>query len=393
MTPEVPRDLPYFLGPEHAALADEVRLFREAHLASKLALPGGGDEGDVNARGREIALALGKAGLLRYVAPAAYGGALREVDVRSLCVIREGLSYASALADSMFALQGLGSYPITLSGTESQKQRWLPRVVAGTAIAAFALTEPNAGSDVSSMETRADRRADRWTITGRKTFITNAGIADVYSVFALTQPDLGSKGMSAFAVPSDAKGLVVERQIELLAPHPMGEVRFDACEATSENLLGWEEQGFKTAMATLDVFRPTVGASALGLARRALDEAVSYAKKRVQFGRPLASMQATQFALAEMATELDAARLLVYRAAWEKDHGAGRVTSASSMAKLAATETAQRVVDRALQIHGAVGLVKGHIMERLYRDVRALRIYEGTSEIQKMIIARDLLQP
>lgn len=386
MNPEVPRDMPYFLGPEHAALAAEVRAFRERHL-------GEADESEVNARGREIVLELGRAGLLRHVVPAAYGGALREVDVRSLCVIREGLAYASGLADSMFALQGLGSYPITLSGTESQKQRWLPKVIEGKAIAAFALTEPNAGSDVSSMETRATRRADRWTIDGRKTFITNAGIADVYSVFALSQPELGSRGMSAFVLPADAKGLVVERSIELLAPHPMGEVRFDACEATSEHLLGWEGQGFKTAMSTLDVFRPTVGASALGFARRALDEAVSYATRRVQFGKALAAMQSTQFALAEMATELEAARLLVYRAAWEKDHGAGRVTSASSMAKLAATESAQRIVDRALQIHGAVGLVKGHPMERLYRDVRALRIYEGTSEIQKVIIARDLLKP
>lgn len=387
MNREVPRDLPFFLGPEHAALAEKVSAFREECLATEA------DESDVNTRGREIALALGKSGLLRYVVPEAYGGAWRQVDVRALCVIREGLAYASGLADSMFALQGLGSYPITLSGTESQKQRWLPRVAEGTAIAAFALTEPNAGSDVSSMESRAERRADRWTITGRKTFITNAGIADVYSVFALTQPDLGSKGMSAFVLPSDAKGLVVERSIELLAPHPMGEVRFDACEATSEHLLGWEGQGFKTAMSTLDVFRPTVGAAALGFARRALDEAVLYATRRVQFGKPLAAMQSTQFALAEMATALEAARLLVYRAAWEKDHGAGRVTSASSMAKLAATEIAQRVVDRALQIHGAAGLVKGHPMERLYRDVRALRIYEGTSEIQKVIIARDLLKP
>ncbi len=386
MSPEVPRDLPYFLGPEHAELAERVRAFRETHLRDA-------DESDVNARGREIVVDLGKSGLLRHVVPAAYGGALREVDVRSLCVIREGLAYASGLADSMFALQGLGSYPITLSGTESQKQRWLPGVIEGKAIAAFALTEPNAGSDVSSMETRATRRVDRWTIEGRKTFITNAGIADVYSVFALTQPDLGSKGMSAFALAADTKGLVVERSIELLAPHPMGEVRFDACEASTEHLLGWEGQGFKTAMSTLDVFRPTVGAAALGFARRALDEAVSYAKKRVQFGKALAAMQSTQFALAEMATELEAARLLVYRAAWEKDHGAGRVTSASSMAKLAATESAQRIVDRALQIHGAVGLVKGHPMERLYRDVRALRIYEGTSEIQKVIIARDLLKP
>jgi len=292
----------------------------------------------------------------------------------------------------MFAMQGLGSYPITLAGGEALKRRHLPRVVSGEAIAAFALTEPEAGSDVAALQTAARRDGDHYELDGVKTFISNAGLADFYVVFAKTNPDQGHKGISAFVVEPSMSGFVVERKLELIAPHPIGVVRFERCQVPRESLLGDEGQGFKIAMQTLDVFRATVAAAAVGMARRALDEALAYSRQRVQFGRPIAEFQGIQFKLGEMATELEAARLLVYRAAWKKDQGAERVTRESAMAKLYATEMAQRVIDQAVQIHGGNGVVKGFVVERLYREIRALRIYEGTSEIQKVVIARELLK-
>jgi acyl-CoA dehydrogenase len=265
-------------------------------------------------------------------------------------------------------------------------------VISGEAIAAFAITEPDAGSDVSAIQTTARRDGGSYVIDGSKTFISNAGLADFYTVFAKTDPDKGSKGISAFVVEPDAPGFRFEEKIELISPHPIGRISFEACRVPASNLLGGEGHGFKIAMTTLDTFRPTVGAAACGLAWRALDEAISYAKRRVQFGRPIAEFQATQMKLAEMATDLDAARLLVYRAAWKKDLGAERVTLEAAMAKLFATEAAQRIVDASVQIHGGVGVVRGSVVEHLYRDVRALRIYEGTSEIQKLVIAGQLLK-
>lgn len=316
----------------------------------------------------------------------------RALDVRALCVIRERLSYESSLADLMFAMQGLGSFPIILAGSDETRQKFLPKVKAGEAIAAFAVTEPEAGSDVSAIQTVARREGAGYRIDGAKTFISNAGLADFYTVFAKTDPDRGSKGISAFVVEKDAPGFSFEGKIELIAPHPIGSIAFKNCRVPQSRRLGQEGEGFKIAMTTLDTFRPTVGAAAIGLAWRALDESISYAKRRVQFGRPIAEFQAIQMKLAEMATELDAARMLVYRAAWKKSAGADRVTKEAAMAKLFATEAAQRIIDSGVQIHGGTGVVRGTVVERLYREVRALRIYEGTSEIQKLVIASQLLK-
>jgi acyl-CoA dehydrogenase len=329
-------------------------------------------------------------GLLDYTVPHTPDEAV--LDVRALCVIRENLCYESSLADLMFAMQGLGSFPVTLAGSNEIKQRLLPEVRAGRRIAAFAITEPDAGSDVAAIQTTARRDGAHFVIDGVKTFISNAGLADFYTVFAKTDSERGSKGISAFVVEKDAPGFSFEEKIELIAPHPIGRIRFDGCRIPATSLLGEEGAGFKIAMSTLDTFRPTVGAAAAGLAWRAMDEAISYAKRRSQFGRPIAEFQATQIKLADMATELDAARLLVYRAAWKKDASADRVTLESAMAKLYATESAQRIIDQAVQIHGGTGVVRGSVVERLYREVRALRIYEGTSEIQKLVIAGQLLR-
>ena len=335
---------------------------------------------------------LAREGLLDYAVSADSNSGASALDVRALCVIREHISYESSLADLMFAMQGLGSFPITLGGSDEIKRKFLPLVKSGCAIAAFAITEPDAGSDVSAIRTTARRDGASYVIDGAKTFISNAGLADFYTVFAKTDAGRGSKGISAFVVERDAPGFSFEEKIELIAPHPIGRIRFDGCRVPAENLLGEEGAGFKVAMATLDTFRPTVGAAAAGLAWRAMDEALSYSKRRSQFGRPIAEFQATQMKLAEMATELDAARLLVYRAAWKKDASADRVTLESAMAKLYATESAQRIIDQAVQIHGGVGVMRGSVVEHLYRDVRALRIYEGTSEIQKLVIAGQLLK-
>ncbi|MCA0450889.1 MAG: acyl-CoA dehydrogenase family protein [Proteobacteria bacterium] len=312
-------------------------------------------------------------------------------DVRTLCLARETLAYHSGLADFAFAMQGLGTGSIVLFGTHEQKAKWLPPVRAGKSLGAFAMSEPEGGSDVAALRTTATKDGDGWRLNGRKTWISNGGIAGQYVVFARTGEAPGAKGLSAFVVAADAPGLIVEARIDVSAPHPLATLRFENCRVEPSALLGKPGDGFKIAMSTLDVFRSTVGAAALGFARRALDEAISFSKSRKVFGAALSDMQLTQAALAEAATEIDAAALLIYRAAWTKDNGAPRVTREASMAKFFATEMAQRVVDRAVQLHGGQGVVAGATVERLYREVRALRIYEGASEIQKLVIASQIL--
>ncbi len=349
------------------------------------------DEDDVDALTARFARMLGDAGYLAYAVPKSHGGAFDALDVRALCLVRETLAYRSGLADFSFAMQGLGTGSITLFGTDAQKDRYLPRTRAGTHLAAFALSEPEGGSDVAALRMTARRDGNAYVLDGRKTWISNGGIAGHYVVFARTGEAPGAKGLSAFVVDADAAGLSIEARIETIAPHPLATLAFDGCRIPASALLGRPGDGFKIAMATLDIFRSTVGAAALGFARRALDEALAYAKRREVFGGKLADFQLTQASLADMATEIDAAALLVYRAAWTKDRAAPRVTREASMAKFYATEMAQRVADRAVQIHGGTGVVAGNVVERLYREVRALRIYEGTSEIQRLVIAGQAL--
>ncbi|HXU07876.1 MAG TPA: acyl-CoA dehydrogenase family protein [Blastocatellia bacterium] len=375
-----------FLEEHHRVLAEQASRFARDRVRDA------GSSEDEAIESRRLVATLGSEGLLAWTVPDCFDTGGNSLDVRALCVVREQLSYESSLADLMFAMQGLGSFPVTIAGTNDLKRRLLPLVKSGGAIAAFAITEPEAGSDVSAIRTTARRDGSDYVIDGVKTFISNAGLADFYTVFAKTDREKGSKGISAFVVEKNNPGFSFEEKIELIAPHPIGRIRFDGCRVPVSNLLGQEGQGFRIAMTTLDTFRPTVGAAAAGLARRALDEAIGYAKRRVQFGKPISEYQSTQIKRADMATELDAARLLVYRAAWKKDTGEDRVTIEAAMAKLYATEAAGRIIDAAVQIHGGTGVVRGSIVERLYREVRALRIYEGTSEIQKLIIAGQLLR-
>jgi len=325
------------------------------------------------------------------------GGAAADFDVRSIALIRESLARFDGLADFAFAMQGLGSGALTLSGSAELRQKYLPRVVRGQALAAFALSEVDAGSDVAGMACRARRDANEYVLDGAKTWISNGGIADFYCVFARTQAaeiradgTTAAAGISAFVVDADTPGLSIAGRIDITAPHPMGTLNFHECRIPAKHRLGMEGEGFKIAMRTLDIFRTSVAAAALGFAQRALDESLAQVRGRRMFGRRLADFQMTQATLAEMATELDAARLLTYRAAWLRDSGE-RVTQEAAMAKMTATEAAQRVVDRAVQLFGARGVVCGETVERLYRDVRALRIYEGATEVQKLIIARELL--
>jgi len=373
--------------------------FDAAHraLAATLdgvALPASGDStrAGVDAQCRALVRALGNAGVLRYCVPAEHGGALPALDSRALCVIRESLGYRDGLADFAFAMQGLGSGAITLAGTAVQRAQWLPRVASGDAIAAFALSEPGAGSDVGAMTMRGRREGDQWILDGCKTWISNGGIADVYCVFARTGPETGARGISAFVVPADAPGFSVSERFDLIAPHPIARLEFAGCRVAADALIGAEGEGFKLAMRTLDIFRASVGAAALGFARRAQDEAVAHARSRTMFGAKLADLQLTQAGLGDMATAIDAAALLVYRAAWQRDVRGTRTTREAAMAKLAATESAQRVIDQALQLHGGQGVVAGAVVERLYRDIRALRIYEGASEVQRLLIGRDVLR-
>lgn len=373
-----------FLTDEHRTLAGEMSSFVEQEIE-----PQAIDEHDVDARLREYVGTLGKAGVLEY----AVASAGTKLDTRAICLIREALSYSSALADLAFVMQGLGTYAISQAAPDHVRDFWVSRVAEGKAIAAFALTEPDAGSDVASIKTTAQRDGDAYVIDGRKRFISNAGVADFYTVFARTgTQENGRAALSAFVVSAKMPGFSVVERIQMISDHPIGEIEFKGCRVPAEDMVGAEGDGFLLAMRTLDMFRASVGAAACGMARRALDESIRYATIRKQFGRLLAEHQLIQEKLADMVTELDAARLLVYRAAYLKDTGTARVTREASEAKLYAAEAACRIIDQGVQIHGGAGLVRGSVVERLYRDVRALRIYEGTSEIQKLIIASQLLK-
>jgi acyl-CoA dehydrogenase len=339
---------------------------------------------------RSLVAVLGREGWLGSTAPPPDQPGAR-LDVRTLALSREILARYDGLADFAFAMQGLGAGPISLFGTVEQRRVWLTRTLAGTAIAAFALTEAASGSDVAAITTVARRNGEGWVLDGEKTWISNGGIADVYVVFARTGGAPGAKGLSAFIVPADTPGLVVEERLHSMTPHPLARLRFDGCRLPASALIGAAGDGFRIAMATLDVFRPTVGAAALGFARRALDEAVAVCRSRERFGAPLAELQLVQGHLADMALEIDASALLVYRAAWARDAGAPRITREAAMAKLHATEAAQRVIDASVQLHGGEGVRTGHVVERLYREIRALRIYEGASDVQRVVIAREVL--
>ena len=345
-----------------------------------------------DARCRALVATLGQAGWMRYAVPASYGGALDALDSRALCLVRETLAYHDGLADFAFAMQGLGSGAITLAGSEALKQTYLPRVASGAAIAAFALSEPDAGSDVAAMKTRAVADGDHYVLDGTKTWISNGGIADFYTVFARTSDQPGARGISAFVVDATTPGLAIADRIDVIAPHPLATLRFTACRVPATHRLGAADEGFKVAMRTLDIFRASVAAAALGFARRAFDEGLRHARTRQMFGHTLADFQLTQATLADMATDIDAAALLTYRAAWQRDVPQINATREAAMAKLTATENAQRVIDRAVQLFGGAGVAKGNIVESLYREIRALRIYEGASEVQRLVIGREVLK-
>ncbi len=373
-----------FFDERHAALERELDAWAAALPAH--------DEGDVDKACRGLVRLLGDAGWLRHaVAGTAYGGTHDAIGTRAICLIRETLARHDGLADFAFAMQGLGSGAISLFGTPEQRDAYLPRVARGDAIAAFALSEPDAGSDVAALQCAATADGDHYVLDGEKTWISNGGIADFYIVFARTGEAPGARGISAFVVDGNTPGLTIAERIAVIAPHPLARLRFDGCRIPAARRIGDAGQGFKVAMATLDVFRTSVAAAALGFARRALDEALARARSRRMFGQVLADFQLTQAKLAQMATGIDAAALLTYRAAWLRDSGA-RVTKEAAMAKLTATETAQQVIDAALQLFGGQGVVSGQPVEQLYREIRALRIYEGASEVQQLIIARELLR-
>jgi acyl-CoA dehydrogenase len=376
--------LPFF-DDDHRRFADALASWADARLPE---LP----HDDVDAACRARVAALGEAGLLKAVVPADYGGLHPQLDVRTLCIARETLAFRDGLADFAFAMQGLGTGSISLFGSNDLKRRYLPAVREGRAIAAFALSEPEAGSDVAAMATTATADGGDFRIDGEKTWISNGGIADHYVLFVRTGEGPGARGLSAFVVDADAPGLIVAERIDVIAPHPLARLKFNGVRVPAANRLGGPGEGFKVAMATLDIFRSTVGAAALGFARRALHETIEHATTRKLFGAPLGDLQMSQAAIADSATEVDAAALLVYRAAWTKDRGAARVTSEAAMAKMFATEAAQRVIDRAVQIHGGLGVTKGVKVEELYREIRALRIYEGATEVQKIVIAREALK-
>ncbi len=373
-----------FFSQEHRNLATSVQSFVEQEIENRSS-----EEGDFDSSLRDYVNLLAQAGLLRY----AVASPDQRLDVRALCLIREILSYSSTLADLAFVMQGLGTYAISQAAPEHVRDFWLSRAIEGKAIAAFALTEPDAGSDVSAIKTVARKDGDAWVIDGHKRFISNAGVADFYTVFARTGTQTGGRAeLSAFVVGAKMPGFTVVERTLMMSPHPIGEIEFKGCRVPAEDMVGGLGDGFLLAMRTLDTFRTSVGAAACGMAGRALVESVRHAAGRKQFGRLLSEHQLIQEKLADMITELDAARLLVYHAAYLRDLGTARVSREASEAKLFATEAAGRIIDQAVQIHGGAGLIQGSIVERLYRDVRALRIYEGTSEIQKLIIANQLLK-
>jgi acyl-CoA dehydrogenase len=376
-------DWPFF-EPRHRAFAAKLDAWADANLKSV-------DHHDVDAACRALVAALGRDGFLQNTAPG--DSDAEKIDVCTLAIARETLARHSGLADFVFAMQGLGAGPISLFGTPAQRAAWLPKTRAGKAIAAFVLSEAASGSDVANITTSARKDGDGYIIDGEKTWISNGGIADLHVVFARTGEAPGARGLSAFIVEGSNPGLSVAERIEVIAPHPLARLAFRNCRVGADALIGKAGDGFKIAMATLDVFRTTVGAAALGFARRALDETLKRASSRQLFGAPLGELQMVQGHIADMALDIDAAALLVYRAAWTKDQGAARVTREAAMAKLFATEAAQRVIDTAVQIHGGDGVRSGHPVETLYREIRALRIYEGASDVQKVVIARSLSSP
>ena len=382
-------DWPFF-APEHRDLARELDAWLQHGLKG---MAHSHTTAEVDATCRELVRRLALGGFTRYAVPKAHGGALEALDSRSLCMIREHLAYHEGLADFAFAMQGLGSGAISLAGSDALKQAYLPRVATGEAIAAFALSEPEAGSDVGAMAMSARRDGDAWVLDGEKTWISNGGIADFYVVFARSDSaSRGAKGISAFVVDANAPGFSIAERIEVIAPHPLARIKFENARIPATHLLGEEGAGFKLAMQTLDIFRSSVAAAALGFARRALDEALARAKSRRMFGATLGDLQLTQAAIGEMATLIDAAALLTYRAAWARDMMGERATREAAMAKMTATENAQLVIDRALQMFGGQGVKSGEMVEKLYREIRALRIYEGATEVQKLIIARETMK-
>ena len=373
-----------FLEPRHRALALALDAWAAQHIPQQ-------HGHDVDAACRALVRQLGAAGWLKHaIGGREYGGAVDAIDTRAVCLIRETLARHSGLADFAFAMQGLGSGAITLFGSEDNKRDYLTRVGRGEAIAAFALSEPEAGSDVAAMACAATLDGDHYVLNGEKTWISNGGIADMYVVFARTGEAPGARGISAFIVDAGLPGFEIAERIDVIAPHPLARLRFTNCRVPVSKRLGEAGQGFKVAMATLDIFRTSVAAAALGFARRALDEALARATSRKMFGKTLADFQLTQAKLAQMATGIDAAALLTYRAAWQRDQGQ-RVTKEAAMAKLTATETAQQVIDAAVQMFGGLGVVSEQPVECLYREIRSLRIYEGATEVQQLIIARELL--
>jgi acyl-CoA dehydrogenase len=373
-----------FFDERHRVLARELDAWASKHIRA-------GHEKDVDAACRKLVRQLGEGGWLKYaIGGKAYGASSDAIDTRAVCVIRETLARHTGLADFAFAMQGLGSGAITLFGTPAQKSNYLTRVRDGSFIAAFALSEPDAGSDVAALRCEARRDGDAYVLNGEKTWISNGGIADFYVVFARTGEEPAARGITAFIVDQRTRGLEIAERIEVIAPHPLARLTFSDCRIPVSQRLGEPAQGFKVAMATLDVFRTSVAAAALGLARRALQEALRRATSRQMFGQTLADFQLTQAKLASMATGIDAAALLTYRAAWLRDQGR-RVTVEAAMAKMTATETAQQVIDAAVQIFGGLGVKTGETVERLYREIRPLRIYEGATEVQQLIIARGII--
>ena len=371
-----------FFEAKHTELAKALDAWAKAEL-------GAIDHSDTDAACRALVRAMGKAGWLEYSAVEPTSDA--PLDVRSLCLIRETLARHDGLADFAFAMQGLGTGAISLFGTDAQKQEWLTKTRAGKAISAFALTEPQSGSDVANSTMSATLDGDHYVLNGDKTWISNGGIADVYTVFARTGDGPGARGLSAFIVPADTPGLSVKERLETIAPHPLATLRFEDCRIPKGALIGTSGDGFKIAMSVLDVFRSTVAAAALGFARRALDEALNRCTLREVQGAPLFELQMVQGHIADMALDVDASALLIYRAAWTKDTGAPRITREAAMAKLFSTDQAQKVIDKAVQLHGGDGVRSGETVEKLYREIRALRIYEGASDVQRVIIARQTL--
>ena len=374
-----------FFEPRHAQLAKELDAWAAEHVAHI-------HSDDTDADCRQLVKALGQGGWLGHaVAGQENGGSGAQIDTRAICLIRETLARHNGLADFAFAMQGLGSGAISLAGTPEQKQRYLPRVADGSAIAAFALSEPDAGSDVAAMSCAATLDGDHYVLNGEKTWISNGGIADFYVVFVRTGEAAGSRGISAFIVDADTPGFEIAERIDVIAPHPLARLKFTNCRIPVSQRVGAAAEGFKVAMRTLDVFRTSVAAAALGFARRAMDEALHRATTRKMFNGVLADFQLTQAKLAHMATQIDSSALLTYRAAWQRDQGQN-VTREAAMAKMTATENAQFVIDAAVQMWGGMGVVSNHPVERLYREIRSLRIYEGATEVQQLIIGRELLK-